>query len=202
MFGYRIENSILVIKPNEAEIVKSVFSDYLSGMGLLAISKKLNSKGIKLSTSAINDMLRNEKYIGNLMLQKTFISDHITKTKVKNIGQLPQYFVENSHEPIIDMNTYHAVQSEIVMRAKKYNPKPCQTTPYPFTGLITCRKCGAPYKRKHNSAGTKYEKVVWICTTYDTLGKEHCDSQQIPEDMFIHKLSMNYTRNMASISLL
>ncbi|WP_099206179.1 recombinase family protein [Scatolibacter rhodanostii] len=188
MFGFRIQNGQLVVKPDEAQIVKTIFSDYLSGMGIVGISKKLLAQGIKLNKSTISDMLRNEKYMGDLRLQKTFIKDHISKTKVKNVGQLPQYLVENSHDFIIGKEIFIEVQAEISRRSKNYNPKPRQSTPYPYTGLITCGKCGSPYKRKYNAAGTKYEKAVWICTTYDTKGKEYCDSQQIPEDILHEKV--------------
>jgi hypothetical protein len=151
-------------------------------MGVVAIVKNLRAEGVKLSTTGISGILRNEKYGGDMLLQKSFVNNHIEKKSIKNTGQLPQYFVRDSHEPIIPKATFEAVQAEIARRVKRYKPRQ-STEVYPLTGMIKCGKCGAPYKRKHAAAGTKYEKIVWICDTFNTLGKSECDSQQIPEDI-------------------
>ena len=181
MLGYRVKNGKLVVVPEEALIVQAIFEDYLSGMGIIKIAKKLRYIGIKISTNGVSGILRNEKYQGDMLLQKTIVADHLTKRKVKNTGQLPQYYVENSHEAIIDRETFSAVQVEIARRATMRKPMKVPTESYPFTGLIRCGKCNAPYKRKHANASTKYEKIVWICHTFNMLGKTVCDSQQIPE---------------------
>jgi DNA invertase Pin-like site-specific DNA recombinase len=189
MFGFRLKNGQLQVVPEEAAVVREVFSDYLSGMGVTAIMKKYRAKGFTFSKTGLSGMLRNEKFQGDMLLQKSFVEDHISKRKVKNIGQLPQYLVEESHEAIIDKSTFAAVQAEIARRAARFNPKPKAPAAYPYTGLIRCGKCGAAYKRKHAAAGSKYEKIVWICTAFDTLGKAECDSQQIPEDILEAKIA-------------
>jgi hypothetical protein len=122
-----------------------------------------------------------------MLLQKYYTSDHITKRLVKNIGQLPQYYVTDSHEPIVSKETFLAVQAEIARRASMYKPKSPRQNQYAFAGMIKCGICGAAYKRKHAAAGSKYEKIVWICATFDRLGKEVCASQQIPEDILMAK---------------
>ena len=167
--------------PEEAEIVRQIFTDYLSGMGLVAIQKKLLTQGIKFSKRGIFYILIQEKYIGDMLLQKTFIENHITKRKVNNTGQLPQYYVSDNHPGIIDRETFAAVQAEIERRSK-HHPK---TPPpiYPFTKMIKCGVCGANYNRKHTAAGSKYEKIVWICPTFNLYGKAKCGSQQIPENI-------------------
>ena len=177
------------VVPEEAAVVREIFSDYLSGMGVTAIMKKYRAKGFTFSKTGLSGMLRNEKFQGDMLLQKSFVEDHISKRKVKNIGQLPQYLVEESHEAIIDKATFAAVQSEIARRAARFNPAPKAPAVYLYTGLIQCGKCGAAYKRKHAAAGSKYEKIVWICTAFDTLGKSECDSQQIPEDILDAKIA-------------
>ncbi|MDR1464737.1 MAG: recombinase family protein [Oscillospiraceae bacterium] len=190
MLGYHLIAGRLVIIPEEAEVVQQIFDWYLEGHGLLAIQKKLRARGVKLSETCIRDLLRNEKCQGDMRLQKSFVQDHISKRKVKNIGQLPQFYVTDSHEGIISREQFAAVQHEIAHRADVHAPKPkpvpeLPPPSYPFTGLLRCGKCGAPYRRKHANAGSKYEKIVWICDKFNTLGRAECDNQQIPEDILI-----------------
>ena len=168
-------------------MVRGIFNDYLSGMGITSIMKKYHKQGVKLSQGKIAGMLRNEKYAGDMLLQKSFITDHISKKKVMNTGQLPQYHIIDNHEAIIPKPMFEAVQAEILRRSKKLKPKTTPINIYPFTSLIRCEKCGVHYRRKHTNAGTKYEKIVWICDTFNTLGKDECDSQQIPEDILTLK---------------
>ena len=193
--GYRLFDGKLYIVPEEAETVRQIFADYLSGMGVEAIMKKLNASGIKTrrdtkwGCSSIHVILRNEKYTGDLLLQKTYLLDHISKKKMVNRGELPMYYVENSHELIIGNNTFTAVQSEICRRADKFqpNPQPAPTQQYPFTKIIRCGLCGKPYRRKTITGGGHRAKVVWICSTFNIYGKSACPSQQIPEDILIAK---------------
>ena len=185
MLGYRYNGEQLVIVPEEAEIVRSIFSDYLDGKGVVAIMKRLNEEGILTQQgftwhqSAVQRVLRNYTYTGNLLLQTKFRENHLTKRTVVNRGELPQYHIQNSHEPIIDMDTYKAVQIEMAHRADQFG-KPQATATYPFTGLITCAGCGKRYRRKMKKTGP-----VWICSTYNTLGKAACQSKAIPESVLI-----------------
>jgi DNA invertase Pin-like site-specific DNA recombinase len=187
MLGYHFVDGIITIIPEEADLVRGIFTDYLDGMGITAIMKKYHKQGITLSQGKISGMLRNEKYAGDMLLQKSFISDHISKKKLMNTGQLPQYYIQDHHVAIIPKPMFEAVQAEILRRSKKHKPKTNLVQTYPFTSLIRCGKCGVHYRRKHTNAGTKYEKVVWICDTFNTLGKDECDSQQIPEDILTAK---------------
>jgi DNA invertase Pin-like site-specific DNA recombinase len=185
MLGYRYDGEQLVIVPEEAEIVRSIFADYLDGKGVVAIMKRLNEEGILTQQgftwhqSAVQRVLRNYTYTGNLLLQTKFRENHLTKCTVVNRGELPQYHIQNSHEPIIDMGTYKAVQIEMAHRADQFG-KPQTTATYPFTGLITCAGCGKHYRRKMKKTGP-----VWICSTYNTLGKAACQSKAIPESVLI-----------------
>ncbi len=183
MLGYKQIDGVFTIIPEEAELVRQIFDDYLAGMGFTAIEKKLLSQGVKFTKSAISNLLRSEKYIGDMLLQKTFTLDHISKKQIKNEGQMPQYYVQNSHEPIVSREVFAAVQEEIKHRAVHFKCSTEAPKTYPFTGKIFCDKCGAHYRRKITAAGTKYEKAVWICGTFNTYGKEVCNSQQIPEDI-------------------
>jgi DNA invertase Pin-like site-specific DNA recombinase len=187
LLGYRLKDGVFVIVPEEAEIVKQIFDDYLSGMGTVAIQKKLLTQGIKLSRCGVMLILQQEKYIGDLLLQKTFVENHISKRGKRNEGQLPKFHVQDAHEAIIDRDTFAAVQAEIARRAAVYAPTTPPVKNSAFTGMIRCGKCNRLYKRKISNAGSKYEKITWICPTFNETGKEVCDSQMIPEDILLAK---------------
>lgn len=182
LLGYRFKDDHYEIEPEEAETVRRIYKMYLSGMGLQAITNTLNREGAatrfgmtKWYINCIKRILRNYTYTGNLILQKTFRENHLTKRKLINEGQLPQYHVKNAHEPIISMETFEAVQNEILRRSQKQQGQSRSKT-YPFTGLITCGCCGGRYRRKVTRTGP-----VWICQTYNTVGKDVCPSKAIPE---------------------
>jgi len=189
MLGYRLKKGVLQLVPDEAEIVRQIFADYLSGMGILAIHKKLKSQGIKFSANGIHRLLRNEKNMGCLLLQKTVSIDHLTKKQIRNDGRLPQYYVTEAHEPIISEEMFNATQAEIARRAALYVVRNTPQEKYAFTGIIRCGKCGSFYKRKHAAAGSKHEKTVWICATFNSAGKAECASQQIPEDILMERVA-------------
>lgn len=196
MLGYRFKDGTLQVVREEAEIVKQIFDDFLSGMGALSIAKKLNrlnvptKHGAPWSKNSIKTILKQDKYTGSLLLQKTYKSDHINKKKMINHGELPMYFVENSHEAIIDKETFDKVQQGLESRAKKYVITKPAGQPYLFTGLIQCGLCGRRFYRKLTASGKKYKKkATWICHTFHAYGKEECPSQRIPEDILITKTS-------------
>ena len=181
MLGYRYKEGQYIVVPDEAEIVRSIYADFLNGRGVTAIMKRLNKEGILTQQgftwhkSAITRVLKNYTYTGNLLLQTKYRENHLTKRTLVNHGQLPQYHATNTHEPIIDINTYNAVQLEMYRRAQKYGKQ--QTSgKYPFSGMITCAGCGKHYRRKVTATSP-----VWICSTYNTLGKAACPSKAIPE---------------------
>ena len=110
-------DGVLQIVPEEAEIVRKIFEFYIQGNGVRKIKKYLESHGIKTvtgktewSTSTIDRMLSNEKYVGQVLMQKTYTPDFLTGKQVKNTGQKEMYLVENAHEPIIDQETFDKVQ--------------------------------------------------------------------------------------------
>ena len=182
MLGYRLEDGQYKVVPEEAALVCRIFEDYLSGMGYLAIAKKLNEEGIPSSwgakwlDSSVQKLLSNYAYTGNLLLQKTFRENHLTKKQMQNRGEHPMYHAENTHEAIISMETFQAVQTEKARRAARFVKKPPTKTIYPFTSLLQCENCGKHYRRKPTAAGP-----VWICDTFNSLGKAACASKQIPE---------------------
>ena len=185
MLGYRYKDGEYVIVPEEAEIVKRIFADFLSGKGIEAIMKSLNESGVLTQQgftwhrSAVMRILRNYTYTGNLLLQTKYRENHLTKKTLVNHGELPQYHATDTHEAIIDMGTFEAVQAEIARRAEKYT-KPHKRKEYPFSGIMTCAICGKHYRRKTTPTGP-----VWICSTYNTSGKKACASKAVPEPTLI-----------------
>lgn len=189
IYGYKMKSGRLEIVPEEAEAVRMIFRDYLDGMGCELISKKLNEMKISPMTSdqwwpsVIAAMLKNECYVGDLRLQKTFVADHLQKKQLPNRGELPQYLVHDVHEPIIDRETFDAVQRLTAIRIAHYHPNRKESRRYPFSGILRCDQCGNYYRRKITMAGTPYSKPVWICATYNMKGRKYCASKQIPENI-------------------
>ena len=184
VLGYRCENGQYVVVPEEAEVVRRIYREYLEGLGATAIMKGLNDDGIRTRTGkpwrmgGVLKVLKNYNYTGNLLLQKTYSENHLTKRKMINCGEQPQYHAEGAHEAIIDLATWEAVQDEMNRRAEYYAPSKQAPASYPFTGLIRCSVCGKKYRRKTTVSG-----VIWICTTYNTHGKKACASKAIPESV-------------------
>jgi len=180
MLGYRLVDGEITAVPEEAELVKRIFDLYLDGLGLQRICNTLNEEGIttrfgcEWHTDTVRGILTNEKYMGDLLLQKRITLDHISKKQVINTGQLPQFYIEDDHEAIVDKATFEAVQKEIRKRQELNVNKHGSTSA--FTGKIRCANCGKNYRRK-----TTPYNIVWCCSTYNTRGKKHCASKVIPE---------------------
>lgn len=181
MLGYRNMDGKLTVEPAEADTVRFIFSEYLSGKGQEAIMNDLNRRGIptrkggQWCKSSVSKVLQNYAYTGNLLLQTTYSENHLTKRRCTNDGLLPMYHAQDTHEAIISTADYEAVQAEMKRRAEAV-PSARHQARYPFTGMITCRCCGAKYRRKVRPSGP-----VWICSTYNSQGKAACPSKQIPE---------------------
>ena len=181
----------LVIDPEQAETVKRIYREYLEGLSMDKIAAGLERDGIltgaggkKWHTSAINKILRNEKYIGDALLQKTYTTDFLNKTRVKNNGLVPQYYVEGDHEAIIPKDIYLQVQEELVRRRvgktsangkkRNYSCNHC------FSQIVICRECGEMFRRLHwNNRGVK--SIVWRCISrLESTGLE-CHARTINE---------------------
>ena len=183
MYGYRSENGKIEIDLEEAAIVKRVFRSCLNGMGKGRITEALREQGVpcrlggEWQTETVGGILKNEKYTGDALLQKTYIENHLTKRKCFNRGELPQYYAESTHPAIIDHEMYEKVQVLIAERREKTNVQKDVTARYPFSGLIVCGCCGAHYHRRTNPT-----RITWQCVTYLRRGKKHCAAKQIPEE--------------------
>ena len=192
MLGYKLVDGKIEIVPEEAEIVRQIFDDYLSGMGFVSIAKKMAESNvitrfeIKWSGQGIAKLLSNEKYVGNMLLQKKYRADFRSKKSIVNHGEKRQYFVEGSHEPIVSKDIFDAVQEERRRRAMLYSPAENHSrSENLFKGMIICGCCGHRYLRKHFSG--KYGKTEWICNELYRRGKNACSSQKVPENILIEK---------------
>jgi site-specific DNA recombinase len=183
IFGYRIKKGKIEINIDEAEIVRMIFKDYTGGMGCTLIAKKLREMGVQRlrdgtwNSERVADIIKNEKYTGNALLQKKYVKDHLTKTLVWNRGNLPQYYAEGTHPPIIDIDTFQRAQ-EIMSKNRERYAGEKESGNYPFTGKIVCGICGKNYKRKKRK-----ENISWNCSTYLKYGKDSCHSKQIPDNI-------------------
>jgi hypothetical protein len=183
VFGYRLQDGKYVVKPDEAEIVKKIFEWYLSGMGYMAIAKKLNETGAKTRNgndwnhASVLWILHNYSYTGNLLLQTTFTESYITKKYRKNTGEKPMFHAQQTHEPIVSEETFNAAQREMQKRSEKYM-KPERQNTTDFSGKVFCGICGKRCRRKQ-----RHSKPVWICNTYSMQGKTACPAKAVPEEI-------------------
>lgn len=175
------------IVPQEAEIVERIFAMYLSGMTVDAISRQLQSEHIVIPSkkfsfgkNMVMNILKNEKYCGDCILQKTVTVDCISKTRKKNEGEAPMYIVENSHPAIISREIFNRAQEELSKR-KARSPQSQKTaitasgkySKYALTDVLICAECGSRYKRvTWTSLGQK--RIVWRCVNRLDNGKKYC----------------------------
>ncbi len=181
ILGYRYDDGLrkYVIIPQEAEAVRWMFQMYIDGVPLRGIAGSMNSAGIRTTLgndfqeASVRLLIFNEVYAGDIRRQKCYMADPITKTKVKNCGELPQYYMADCHEAIIDRETYAKVQAEMERRAGLVNPT------YPFTGKIKCGICGQSFtRRKGTTKGKEY--VSWFCRAKKEVGMT-CTSRNYSE---------------------
>ncbi|WP_066647678.1 recombinase family protein [Christensenella timonensis] len=168
ILGYKWVGNHLEVVPEEAAVVKRIFQNFLDGKSRLETERELEAEGIRsvngnvMRDSQLKHILNNITYTGNTLLQKEFVEDPITKKRRKNRGQLPQYYIENTHEAIIDMKTWQYVQDEMERRRKLGALANKSLNICCFTGKIKCPYCGLSYmhnRRKKNG----HEQEFWVC---------------------------------------
>ena len=188
------------IVPEQADIVRRIYNDFLAGATYLEIAKQLTDENVptmgggnRWFSERIKSILKNEKYKGDALLQKTYITDPISKRVKKNNGELPMYYVENSHPAIIERRIFDRVQEEIARRAGKKKVKQTGTKTelgrysgkYALTELLYCGECGTPYRRCTWSRDGK-KKIVWRCVSRLDYGKKYCKNSPSVEESRLH----------------
>ena len=188
------------IVPEQADIVRRIYNDFLAGATYLEIAKRLTEENVptmgggnRWFSERIKSILKNEKYKGDALLQKTYITDPISKRVKKNNGELPMYYVENSHPAIIERRIFDRVQEEMARRAGKKKVKQTGTKTelgrysgkYALTELLYCGECGTPYRRCTWSRNGK-KKIVWCCVSRLDYGKKYCKNSPSVEESRLH----------------
>lgn len=189
IYGYRWEGDKLVVQPEEAKIVRLIFDNFLNGLSAETTEKQLEEMGVKsfkgmhFGNTSIRQILSNITYTGNMLFQKEYVADPITgKTRI-NRGELPQYFVENTHEAIISMEIYEAVQKERQRRRELGARANWSINTSCFTSKIKCSICGKSYRRSGKRQRKNPDEVyyIWACRTKSEKGAKFCSAKSIPE---------------------
>lgn len=178
-------NGGLVVVPEEARTIKLIYKLFMEGLGMKTIAKELTKRGLKTpggkytwSTSTVSSILRNEKYKGDALLQKSYTVDFLTKKTKINEGEVPQYYVEHDHEAIIEPQLFDFVQAELKRRSKarKY-----YSGTSIFSTKIQCAECGGWYGAKVWHSNDKYRRIIYQCNN-KFRNKTGCRTPHLTEE--------------------
>ena len=176
------------VDSDRAEVIRSIYNRYLQGASLRMIQQDMEAGGIpnpaggkKWGVEQIRNILSNEKYCGDVLMQKTFIQDCISKKVVKNTGQLPMYLIQNNHPAIVSREVYRAVQSEKARRTASASPstktsptgRTCYASKFALSERLVCGECGTLYRRCTWKRNGK-TRIVWRCVSRLDYGTKYC----------------------------
>ena len=188
LYGYRWDGTEFHIIEDEAAVVRRIFSDYLSGKSPQMIAKELTAEGIRprrnteaFGYSTVFSMLRQEKYTGDSILQKTFTTDFLKHTFKKNEGELPRYRAEGTHPAIISHETFQKTQDEIERRRLLGFMANQRQRFSVFTRKLFCSSCGHTYRKKLSMRPNTITYVYWVCGTKFSHGASACSSRNVPD---------------------
>ena len=189
LYGYFLDSEgNPQVDSDKAEVIRSIFNRYLQGASLRMIRQELEAAGIpnpagseKWGIDQIRNILSNEKYCGDVLMQKTFIQDCISKKVVKNTGQLPMYLIQNNHPSIISREVYQAVQAEKARRSATASPstktsstgRTCYASKFALSERLVCGECGTLYRRCTWKRNGK-TRIVWRCVSRLDYGTKYC----------------------------
>lgn len=212
-FGYDYNGETIVPNPGRVPIVRRIFAEVLAGNGVNNIARMLNADGIlsqngkRWSGSTVKGILTNEKYIGDVLLQKTFTDDHFNRHH--NNGELEQYYWKNHHEAIISREDFeavayvlkqHSVEKGIQKGSDKYLNR------YPFSGIILCGECGDTLKRRTLYRRTSSPYIVWGCGRHTESRGTECSMLDVKEEYiksaFVTMLNRLYSGRNVILKLL
>ena len=180
-YGYERKEGQIKIAPEQAAVIRGIFTSYLTGQSSKDIAARLTREripcrygGVDWNETAVRYILTNEKYTGNSVWQKYYTTDTLPYKHPRNKGQWESYYAENTHEPIVSMEDFEAAQKLMAMRRELLTP--AQNIPYPFRRKIFCGVCGTVFRRK-----TINGIVYWACMGHDRKGTDFCPVTQVPE---------------------
>lgn len=214
LLGYRKgHDGNAEIIPEEAEVVKEIYRCYLDGMSMNLIADRLNEKGLTTKggsspyrKTVVQRILTNEKYTGDALLQKTYVTDCITKKTRKNNGELPMYLVKNHHEPIISRSDFNRVQEEMARRSAKRTiaDKLTKTgqgkysAKYALSELLICGECGEHYRRVTWTA-KGFKEIKWRCVSRIQYGKKKCHSSPTIDEYALHRAIVSGVNDFCTV---
>ena len=189
LYGYYLDDEgNPQVNSDQAEAVRSIYDQYLQGASLRMIKLSLEGKavpnptgGAKWDISQIRSILGNEKYCGDVLMQKTFTQDCINKKVIKNTGQLPMYLIQNNHPAIVSREIYQAVQAEKTRRSASASPskrtsstgRSCYASKFALSERLVCGECGTLYRRCTWKRNGK-TRIVWRCVSRLDYGTKYC----------------------------
>lgn len=199
MVGYRKGPNGPEIIPEEAEIIRTIFDMYIAGMTLREITEKLLEEGVatkcgkvKWSATTIQSILKNEKYCGDAILQKTITIDCIEKVHKKNEGEAPMYYVRDNHPAIVSRKTFNKAQEEMARRGSKRSPSQKGSvtgqgkySKYALSEVLHCGTCGTKYRRTTWCKNGK-KRVVWRCCSRLDYGTQFCKDSPTVDETELH----------------
>ena len=189
-YDYHPEDKTITVNEAEAETVRLIFELYLQGYGTYTIAKRLealgkvNKKGVvKWTDSGVRGIIKNEKYKGDLLLQKTITTDPISKRRIENFGEEEQYYVHDHHEPIVSREVWEQAKEIRLSRnhpsdTKADGKREKYTKKYAFSSMCECGFGGTKLTRRTLHSGSKYETPVWYCRNAANKGKHNCPNSK------------------------
>ena len=205
LYGYFLDSEgNPQVDSDKAEVIRSIFNRYLQGASLRMIRQDLEAAGIpnpaggeKWGIDQIRNILSNEKYCGDVLMQKTFIQDCISKKVVKNTGQLPMYLIQNNHPAIISREVYQAVQAEKARRSATASPstktsstgRTCYASKFALSERLVCGECGTMYRRCTWKRNGK-TRIVWRCVSRLDYGTKYCHQSPTMDEVPLQRAIM------------
>jgi DNA invertase Pin-like site-specific DNA recombinase len=192
------------IIPEEAEIIKRIYTAYLSGKSVPAIVRELTAEGIKSHSkngewknSTIQSILKNERYCGDVLLQKTYTTDPISKKVKQNNGELPKILIKNNHPAIVNREMYDQVQQERSRRSSKRKVSKTSVTEqskysglYALNEILVCGECLTPYRRAVWTKRSGEKQAVWRCISRLDYGTKYCQDSMTVDEESLHEAIM------------
>ena len=208
-YDYHKEDKSITINHEEAETVRLIFDLYLQGYGAYTIARRLkemgrlNKKGVVSWTdSGVRGIIRNEKYKGDLLLEKSFTVDPISKRRIENFGEEEQYYIKDHHEPIVSPEIWDMAQEIRTKRSynhpKQYGDKREKyTRKYALSSMCECGFCGTKLTRRMLHSSSKYATPSWYCRTAANKGKENCPNSKTVHELIIQNAFLEMYRLLA-----